>query len=113
MQREFIYTNLFSEAWKELDLNDDDLHKLEIHLLESPEEGNVIEGTGGLRKFRWALSGRGKSSGIRVLYADYRSYGIVLMVLAYPKNKVENISDGEKIIMKQLLGQFKRSLSGG
>lgn len=113
MQREFIYTGLFQEAWKELGLTDDDLHKLELHLMESPGEGNIIENTGGLRKLRWALPGRGKSSGIRILYADYKTYGIMLMVLAYPKNKRENITDAEKIVMKQLLYQFKRSIAGG
>lgn len=113
MKREFIYTKLFLETWKELDMLDESLRKLEIHLMVSPEEGSVIEGSGGLRKLRWAIPGKGKSGGIRVLYADFKTYGIILMVLAYPKSKMETISDTDKAVMKQLLGQFKRSLSGG
>ena len=65
MTREFIITKEFDCIWKELGLNDDDLSELEIYLCKNPDCGDTLEGTGGVKKFRWALEGRGKSGGAR------------------------------------------------
>ena len=51
-------------------LGDDVLPRLEEVLLQNPQLGDVIEGTGGARKMRIALGGRGKSGGARVIYVD-------------------------------------------
>ena len=55
MTREFIITKEFDRTWKELGLNDDDLRELEIYLCKNPDCGDTLEGTGGIKKFRWAL----------------------------------------------------------
>ena len=101
------------EAWNALGLADDEQRHLELFLLDHPDAGDVIEHTGGLRKARWALSGKSKSGGIRVLYADFKTYGLVLMVMAYPKGKKESITDVEKATIKAMLANFKRILQGG
>ena len=74
MTREFIILPEFEKRWKRFELFDDDLRKLQEYLCINPEAGNLIQKTGGLRKLRWALSGKGKSSGIRVLYVDLASF---------------------------------------
>jgi len=49
-------------------LSDDEYKELQEHLIERPDVGTVIEGTGGLRKVRWAAKGGGKSGGVRIIY---------------------------------------------
>ena len=52
------------------DLTDKDLEQLEEVLLENPQKGDVIEGTGGARKLRVQIGNHGKSGGGRVIYLD-------------------------------------------
>lgn len=48
-------------------MTDDEYQELQIHLIESPDAGDVIPGTGGVRKLRWKAPGRGKRGGYRVI----------------------------------------------
>lgn len=61
MTREFVYMSTFEKQWANVGLTDEELKELEVLLCENPEAGDMIQGTGGLRKLRWALPGRGKS----------------------------------------------------
>ena len=67
MKRTFIEVPLFTKKWKELGLTDEDLRDLQNILLQNPKSGDVIQGTGGLRKIRIPMKGRGKSGGSRVI----------------------------------------------
>ena len=58
----------------------------------NPQAGDVVRGTGGARKVRWAASGRGKRGGARVIYFDYRADEILLLVMMYPKNEQGDVS---------------------
>jgi hypothetical protein len=49
-------------------LSESERHALVVHLAANPKAGDLIEGTGGVRKLRWARDGMGKSSGARVIY---------------------------------------------
>jgi hypothetical protein len=62
----FIETPVFTRAVGEL-LDDEELRSLQLALLQRPELGPVIQGSGGLRKLRWAVAGRGKRGGLRVI----------------------------------------------
>ena len=57
----FIQTQEFSRQWKALGFVDEDLRQLELMIMQNPEVGVVMQGTGGLRKLRFAYEGRGKS----------------------------------------------------
>ena len=70
MIRTFIEVPLFTRRWKEIGLNDNDLRSLQIMLLKDPQSGPVMEGTGGIRKVRFPLSGVGKRGSARVCYTD-------------------------------------------
>jgi mRNA-degrading endonuclease RelE of RelBE toxin-antitoxin system len=49
-------------------LSDEEQGKLQAHLIEYPDDGDVIKGTGGIRKIRWGAKGKGKSGGVRIIY---------------------------------------------
>ena len=59
MTRTFIQTDEFVKQWALLGFNDDDLRRLELMIMRNPEVGPVMQGTGGLRKMRFAYEGRG------------------------------------------------------
>lgn len=87
----FIETPLFTKQIK--DLTDDDTYKdLQEDLIKNPEQGDLIQGTGGVRKTRWANSSvTGKSGGMRVIYYYVDEHGKIFMLLAYPKSKKNHI----------------------
>lgn len=87
----FIETRLFSKLADEL-LGDDGLLALQVHLLQHPESGDLIRGFGGVRKVRWALPGRGKSGGIRVIYYLRLRQGQLWLLTLWPKNVTESNS---------------------
>jgi len=65
--RVFIESPIFSKLIGDY-LDDDDYSRLQHYLLKSPKAGDVIRGSGGVRKVRWASRGKGKRGGIRVIY---------------------------------------------
>lgn len=68
---QFIESPVYSEQIDDL-LSAEEHRQLQMHLLEQPDRGDVIKGSGGLRKLRWAGSGRGKRGGIRIIYYLWR-----------------------------------------
>ena len=63
----FLETSIFTQLVTEA-MDDDSYQKLQVHLVEHPDAGDLIQHSGGLRKIRWAGSGRGKRGGSRVIY---------------------------------------------
>ena len=77
-------------------LTDADRHAVVEHLAAYPTAGALIEGTGGVRKLRWARDGRGKSGGVRVIYY-FHSEAMPLYLLAmFAKNERANLSKAER-----------------
>ena len=86
----FIETKLFSRLVKDY-LSDDEYRELQTALIESPEIGDVIPNSGGVRKLRWRAIGRGKRGGYRVIYFSRASEDEMWFITIYPKNVVDNI----------------------
>lgn len=107
MLRTFIEVPLFTKRWKEIGLNDDDLLVLQIMLLKDPASGPVMEGTGGIRKVRFPIENRGKSSSVRVCYTDFEEYEVTYLITAFTKNEQENLSASEKAVLKKLVKALK------
>jgi hypothetical protein len=72
-------------------LNADELDALKSFLAINPEEGVIIQGTGGVRKLRWAAKGKGKSGGVRVIYYYHNAEMPLLLLTGFAKNEMENI----------------------
>jgi len=72
-------------------LSEEEYVGLQSFLLQYPEVGNVVRGTGGIRKVRWAISGKGKSDGVRVIYYFKKREDEIWLLTIYSKNEVENI----------------------
>ncbi len=89
-------------------LGDDELKELEELLLLNPQEGDVIQGTGGARKLRFQLEGRGKRGGARVIYVDIFEKEKLYFLFAYPKNVQENLTVEQKDIIKAMIELIKK-----
>jgi len=86
----FIETKLFSRLVADV-LSDDEYSKLQQTLIKEPDAGDLIPGSGGVRKLRWRGSGRGKRGGVRVIYYARVRRGQFWMLTLYAKNVAENI----------------------
>lgn len=110
MTRIFVELPSFRAAWKELGLTDRDLHRLQEELLANPKVGSVMQGTGGIRKMRFAFENRGKSGSIRVIYVDFEIREKLYLLTAYPKNIKDNLSKAERNSLKQLVEILEHEL---
>ena len=110
MKRKFVIMPVFDKQWKDMGLDDTDLQCLQEQLLENPQMGKVIKGTGKLRKMRFALPGRGKSGSSRVLYVDFVIAETIYLIFAYPKNEKDNLTDEECNSIKKLIDKIEESL---
>lgn len=100
----------FERRWKKSGLNDDHLKDLEAYLCEHPNAGAVIQGTGGLRKLRWALPAKGKRGGARVLYVDFAYFEKIYMITCFTKNEKVSLSREEKNRIRNTIEELKRVL---
>jgi mRNA-degrading endonuclease RelE of RelBE toxin-antitoxin system len=101
----FIETRLFTRLVYDY-VTDEDYAALQSALVANPDAGDLIRGSGGVRKLRWGLNGRGKRGGVRVIYYARVRQGEVWMLTMYAKNEAASI-DGAilKKIKEQLDGQ--------
>ena len=107
MKRTFIETTVFTKRWKELNLSDDDLQELQTYILKYPAAGDIIKETGGARKIRFALSGKSKSGGIRVIYVDVVYDKQIYLLLCYSKSKQEDLTHEQKQLLKTFIKALK------
>ena len=86
-------------------LVDDEYQSLQRSLLESPSMGDVIQGTGGLRKIRWVDKNRnkGKRGGIRIIYYWYDGGSQFWFFTIFDKNDASDITPDQKKILKKML----------
>jgi hypothetical protein len=86
----FVETKLFTELVLDY-LSDDEYAAMQQFLVVNPEAGDVIPASGGVRKLRWGVAGRGKRGGLRVIYFLRRRHDEVWMLTLYAKNVADNI----------------------
>lgn len=83
-------------------LSDDDYAALQQHLAVHPNAGDVVGGTGGLRKVRWTTQGRGKRGGTRVIYYHVVSQDQIRMILIYRKGIKDDLTPKEKGVLRKI-----------
>ena len=84
-------------------LNDDEYKELQNHLVKHPKSGDLIPETGGLRKVRWAGSGKGKRGGLRVIYFWVTSDDEIIMVSIYKKSDMDDLTKEQyKNLMEEI-----------
>lgn len=73
------------------------------YLAEHPRSGDVMEGTGGIRKLRWGRGGRGKSGGVRVIYYYHDERIPLYLFTVFGKNEQSNLSKAERNELAKLV----------
>ena len=84
-------------------LPDDERMRLIDYLACNPSAGDLIAGTGGLRKLRWGLPGRGKRGGARIITFFHNEDMPLFLIAAYAKNDKDNLSAADKAVFRQLV----------
>jgi hypothetical protein len=100
----FVETKLFTRLVQDY-LSDDEYSQLQQAIIANPEVGSVIPGSGGVRKMRWGVAGRGKRGGLRIIYFLRTRHGQIWMLTLYAKNVAANIS-------ARVLKQIKDEIDG-
>jgi mRNA-degrading endonuclease RelE of RelBE toxin-antitoxin system len=100
----FIEAPIFSKLVYDY-LDEDEYAALQWTLAVRPEQGKIIPGSGGLRKMRWAVKGRGKRGGTRIIYYWQQANGEIWMLTIYAKNEAENIPAHILKKLKEAMGQ--------
>lgn len=95
-------TTVFTKQIKEL-LDPESYRLLQLKLVADPKAGDLIPGTGGLRKVRWQGSGRGTRGGIRAIYYWAGAQDVILMLLAYAKSKKEDLTPDQRRVLGALV----------
>lgn len=90
-----------------------ELNDLKLLLAVNPEVGDIIKGTGGLRKLRWQARQKGKRGGARVIYFYYNDNMPVHLLLAYSKTEQEDLTPQQKQILSKLVERLKTEVRHG
>jgi hypothetical protein len=114
MKRKIIQTKQFSKTidgfLKKRQLLIDDFTDFQKNLIEYPETGDIIPGTGGIRKVRLKSASGGKSGGFRVCYYFLTQDDRLFLISIYAKNVQENLTMQEKKELKDLVIIIKKSI---
>ena len=101
----FIETPIFTREVRDL-LPDDSCRKMQQAIRVRPEAGNLIQGSGGLRKLRWNLPGTGKRGSLRIIYYWDTPSDTIYMLLVYKKRKQEDLTQDQLKILSKLLKEW-------
>ena len=101
----FIETPIFTADVRAL-LSDDEYSALQQHLVTVPNAGDVIAGTGGLRKIRWTVAGKGKRGGTRVIYYHVVAQAQIRMILIYQKGIKDDLTPKEKTVLRKINAEW-------
>ncbi|MEH2740900.1 type II toxin-antitoxin system RelE/ParE family toxin [Klebsiella pneumoniae] len=97
----FIELQGFSKRRQVL-LQDDEFRAFQEILINDPEAGDTISGTGGFRKIRWSRPGMGKRGGVRVIYYNVTKKGRIYLALIYPKIEQDELNQEQKKMLRQV-----------
>jgi hypothetical protein len=110
---EFIEAPFFTQLLPAY-LRDDEYLALQLHLARNPEAGDVLPGTGGFRKVRWAdpRRGEGRRGGLRVIYYYFEQDRRIWFLTIYGKDEAADLTPKEKRALKAAIEEEKRLRAG-
>ncbi len=97
-----VETALFSKLWPAYWL-EEERGAFAAHLAGHPDAGDVIRGTGGLRKVRWGRAGSGKSGGVRIIYFVLNAADELVLLMIYAKSERDNMTAKQLLEIKNAL----------
>lgn len=103
-------TRTYERAVRKL-LSEADRQAMEAAIVADPGTAPVVQGTGGLRKLRWAGSGRGKRGGIRAIYFRHVRPDAIYLLTAYAKADREDLRPEDKKALSRLVAAIKEEES--
>jgi hypothetical protein len=89
-------------------LTDDDYRRLQEALLRRPTQGDLIQGTGGIRKLRWGEEGRGKRGSLRAIYYWHIPGELFLMLYVYRKNEQRDLTAEQRKMLAAVVREELR-----
>lgn len=104
----FIESQLFTKLLPNY-LSDEEYQQFQRALMTQPDLGEVIQGTGGIRKIRWSSQskGKGKRGGIRIIYYHQNIRGQIYLLTLYAKNEITDLSSEDKKILRTMTERWK------
>lgn len=96
-----IETPLFTRQIAQIAV--DEYRLLQLHLVGHPDAGVIMPGSGGLRKIRWGLPGRGKRGGARIIYYWDRGHSRLFLLFLYPKNERADLTPAQMRTLRALV----------
>lgn len=99
-----IETLLFQKQWP-LYWTEEERGEFAAYIAENPEAGDVVPGSGGIRKVRWRRAGLGKSGGVRVIYFTRSVEEEIVLLTLYAKSTTDNLTAAK-------LKEIRRALEG-
>ena len=84
-------------------MSDDDYRRFQAALVADPKAGDPISGSGGLRKIRWSAPGRGKRSGVRIIYYHVDARDRIYLLAVYPKAEKDDLTPAELRVLRKLM----------
>ena len=82
------------------------------YLAAHPASGNLMQGTGGIRKLRWSSQGRGKSGGVRVIYYYHNISMPLFLLTLFGKGEKDNLTKGERNDLAKFTSQLISNYGG-
>jgi mRNA-degrading endonuclease RelE of RelBE toxin-antitoxin system len=99
---QFIETSVFTRQVTAL-LSDDEYSQLQLALSAHPDMGAIIPQSGGLRKVRWSMIGRGKRGDVRAIYYWIVAENQILMLFMYPKNEKDDLTPQQLRVLREIV----------
>jgi len=105
----------FKRLWESQKLADEDLQALELAIMRDPSAASVMQGTGGLRKIRFAppSRGKGKSGSMRVGFVQFPEHGRIYLVTLFLKKDAENLNAADRRTIKSMLTNLADAIGKG
>jgi mRNA-degrading endonuclease RelE of RelBE toxin-antitoxin system len=97
-----IETPIFTRRIQEI-LSDEEYRLLQVQLINKPDSGKIIRGSGGLRKVRWSASGHGKRGGVRIIYYWFVLQETLLLLFVYSKREQDDLTPEQLRQLKKVV----------